>query len=140
MAEDETTRAHASGYLNALGMRVVSASADEVVVAWDVETRHHQPMGIVHGGVHAGAVETACSVGATIAARARDATMVAVGLENHTTFVRAVREGPLRCTARPVTRGRRTQVWNAEVRDADGRVVATGTVRLLCVPADAPIG
>ena len=134
------TDAHRNGFLDALGMRVASASADEVVVEWDVEPRHHQPMGIVHGGVHAGAVETACSIGATLAARARDASMVAVGLENHTTFVRAVRTGLLRCVARPVTRGSRTQVWNAEVRDADGRIIATGTVRLLCVAADAPIG
>lgn len=140
MSRDETTRAHASGYLQALGMQVTSASADEVVVEWDVEARHHQPMGIVHGGVHAGAVETACSIGATLAANARDPKMVAVGLENHTTFVRAVRSGRLTCTARPVTRGSRTQVWNAEVRDAAGRIVATGSVRLLCVAADAPIG
>ena len=120
-------------------MRVTSATADEVVVEWDVEPRHHQPMGIVHGGVHAGAIETACSVGATLAARARDARMVAVGLENHTTFVRAVGVGHLVCTARTVTRGSRTQVWNAEVHDADGRIVATGSVRLLCVPAEVPL-
>lgn len=134
------TETESNGFLTALGMRIASASADEVVVEWDVAPRHHQPMGIVHGGVHAGAVETACSIGATLAARARDPRMVAVGLENHTTFVRAVRNGRLRCTAKPITRGSRTQVWNAEVRDADGRIVATGTVRLLCVAADAPIG
>lgn len=134
------TDEHGNGFLDALRMRVASASPDEVVVEWDVDARHHQPMGIVHGGVHAGAVETACSIGASMAARARDASMVAVGLENHTTFVRAVRNGRLRCTARPVTRGSRTQVWNAEVRDADDRIIATGTVRLLCVAADAPLG
>ena len=132
--------AHTSGFLGALDMRVTSATADAVVVEWDVGAKHHQPTGIVHGGEHAGAVETACSVGASIAARQRDPRMVAVGLENHTTFVRVVRAGHLVCTARPVTRGSRTQVWNAEVRDADGRIVATGTVRLLCVPADAPLG
>lgn len=131
---------HTSGFLEALNMRVASATADEVVVEWDVERRHHQPMGIVHGGVHAGAIETACSVGASISARERDARMTAVGLENHTTFIRAVRAGHLRCVARPVTRGSRTQVWNAEVRDTDGRVVATGIVRCLCVPADQQLG
>ncbi len=57
----------------------------------------------------------------------------AVGLENHTSFLRAVREGKLTATARPVVRGRRTQVWEAEVRDDEDRLVATGRVRLLCL-------
>ncbi len=56
-----------------------------------------------------------------------------VGLENHTSFIHAVREGVLRATARPLTRGRRTQVWEGEIRDAGGRIVATGRVRLLCL-------
>jgi uncharacterized protein (TIGR00369 family) len=66
--------------------------------------------------------------------------MVAVGLENHTSFIRAVRSGRLRATARPITRGRKTHVWEAEVRDEQDRVVATGRVRLLCVAADAALG
>ena len=33
----------------------------------------------------------------------------------------------------PLTRGRRTQVWEATITDAAGRLVATGRVRLLCL-------
>jgi uncharacterized protein (TIGR00369 family) len=97
-------------------------------------------MGIVHGGVHCSAIESACSIGAGIASRARDPNLGAVGLENHTSFIRAVRSGRLRCVARPITRGRTTQVWEAEVRDDQDRVVATGRVRLLCIARDAAIG
>ena len=35
--------------------------------------------------------------------------------------------------ARPVTRGRTTQVWEASIRDEEGRLVAEGRVRLLCL-------
>jgi uncharacterized protein (TIGR00369 family) len=126
--------------LHALDMTVVRASPDEVVVEWTVSAKHHQPMGIVHGGVYCSAIETACSIGASLSAQSRDATMAAVGLENHTSFIRAVREGRLRATARPITRGRRTQVWEAEVRDEQDRVAATGRVRLLCVARDAALG
>jgi acyl-coenzyme A thioesterase PaaI-like protein len=35
-----------------------------------------------------------------------------------------------------VTRGRKTQVWTAQVVDEEGRVVATGRVRLLCLDKD----
>jgi uncharacterized protein (TIGR00369 family) len=128
------------GLVATLGMRLSSASADQVIVEWSVGPEHFQPMGIVHGGVYCSAIETACSVGASMSARSRDPNMAAVGLENHTTFLRAARGGKQRCIARPLTRGSRTQVWEAEVRDEDDRVLATGRVRLLCVPRDAAIG
>jgi 1,4-dihydroxy-2-naphthoyl-CoA hydrolase len=90
-------------------------------------------MGLVHGGVYSGVIETACLVGASIALGARGLPPTAVGLENHTSFIRAVREGTLRAVARPLTRGRSSQAWEAEVRDDGGRLLATGRVRVLCV-------
>jgi uncharacterized protein (TIGR00369 family) len=90
-----------------------------------------QPYGIVHGGVHTGIIEAACSTGAAIVALARGQAVV--GLENSTSFITAVRGGTLRVTATPVTRGRRTQVWQATVTDEAGKTCATGRVRLLCL-------
>jgi uncharacterized protein (TIGR00369 family) len=58
-----------------------------------------------------------------------------VGLENHTSFLNAVREGLLRATARPLMRGRRTQVWEVTVTDAERRTVASGQVRFLALEA-----
>lgn len=126
--------------LEALDMAIVEASSEQVIVEWTISAKHHQPMGIVHGGVHCTAIETACSIGASIAARERDPNMVAVGLENHTSFIRAARSGRLRARAHPITRGRTTQVWEAEVRDEQDRIVASGRVRLLCIARDAAIG
>jgi len=122
--------------MTSLGMRIVRASVDEVVVEWTAGPQHSQPMGLVHGGVHCAAIETACSIGATLSARERDPNTGAVGLENHTSFVRAVRSGRLTATATPITRGRTTQVWEATVRDEAQRTIATGRVRLLCVERD----
>jgi len=127
----------ARGWTKAMGLRFVSASADEITLEWTVEERHLQPFDIVHGGVHAGVIETACSVGAAIAARARGHKGGVVGLENHTSFIRTARAGAvLQARALPVTRGRTTHVWQAEITDQQGRVIAQGTVRLLCVTED----
>jgi uncharacterized protein (TIGR00369 family) len=134
------TDVKAQNLLDALDMQIVEASSDAVVVEWTVTPKHYQPMGIVHGGVHCSAIETACSIGASISASERDPNMVAVGLENHTSFIRAARSGKLRARARPVTRGRTTQVWEAEVRDEQDRLLASGRVRLLCIARDAAIG
>ena len=119
------------GWDAAMGLEYVRVSRDEVVVAYEVGPIHKQPYGIVHGGVHCGVIEAICSTGAGIDAMARGQGVV--GLENHTSFVRAVRSGRITATATPVTRGRRVQLWEATCRDETGRVVATGRVRLLCL-------
>ncbi len=121
------------GWDTAMGLRLVSATRDEVVAEYVVDERHRQPYGIVHGGMHCGAVETVCSTGAAIDAIARGQAVV--GIDNHTSFVHAVRSGRIRITARPITRGRRTQLWEAVATDETGRVVSTGRVRLLCLDA-----
>ena len=129
--------AQRDGWNTAMELRYVSATVDEVTAEWTVGPQHLQAYGIVHGGVHAGIIETLASVGAALNASARGQSIV--GLENHTSFIRAVREGTLRAIARPITRGRRTQVWEATVTDPDGRVVATGRVRLLALEPEAAV-
>ena len=126
------------GWGKANAIRFLTATEDEVVVEFTVAEQHLQPYGIVHGGVHCGVIETVCSIGAGIAARARGHEGGVVGLENHTSFLRAVRAGAvLRGRATPITRGRTTHVWQAEVTDTKGRTIARGTVRLLCVAPDS---
>lgn len=126
-----------NGWGHAMDMHFLEATPDAVTIEWTVSDKHLQPFGIVHGGVHAGAIETVCSIGAGIAARAKGFQGGVVGLENHTSFIRAVGPGTvLRARAVPVTRGRTTHVWRAEVTDTKGRVIAQGTVRLLCVTPD----
>jgi 1,4-dihydroxy-2-naphthoyl-CoA hydrolase len=123
---------HRDGWCTAMGLRFTKATDALVAAEWTIAAQHLQAYGIVHGGVHCGVIETLASVGAAISAMPRGQSVV--GLENHTSFIRAVRAGQtLRCEARPITRGRSTQVWEATVSDEDGKVVATGRVRLLCL-------
>lgn len=120
-----------------MGIHFVRATADEVVAELEIGPVHRQPYGIVHGGVHSGLIEAVTSVGAALAALPRGQSVV--GLENHTSFLNAVREGKLRVAARPLTRGRRTQVWEAAVTDGQGRTVSSGRVRFLALEAGASL-
>jgi uncharacterized protein (TIGR00369 family) len=119
------------GWTKVMGIVILAATPDEVSCEWEVDQKHHQPYGIVHGGVHCGVIETLASLGAALVALPRGQRVV--GLENTTSFIRAVGGGKLHATARPVTRGRTTQVWQGWIRDAEGRLVAQGQVRLLCL-------
>src|SRR5438045_1378714 len=119
------------GWVREMGIRITAASDEEVACEMEIGEKHHQGYGIVHGGVHCGIVETLASVGAALVAHPRGQRVV--GLENATSFIRATRSGKLVGLARPVTRGRTTQVWEAWIRDGEGALVAEGRVRLLCI-------
>jgi 1,4-dihydroxy-2-naphthoyl-CoA hydrolase len=137
VAQEFSTQLNASpeGWVRAMGMTVTHATKDEVRAELTIDQQHLQGYGIVHGGVHCGIIETLASIGAFL--YARESGKHVVGLENNTSFIRAVRAGAkLHAVATPVTRGRQTQVWQAQVLDEEDRLVATGRVRLLCLSPD----
>jgi uncharacterized protein (TIGR00369 family) len=126
------------GWLHAMGVTITYATDEEVRAELTVGPEHLQSYGIVHGGVHCGVIESLASIGAALYALPRGQSVV--GLENSTSFVRAVRAGAkLHAVSTPITRGRRTQVWEARVLDEEEKVVATGRVRLLCIESDQPL-
>jgi 1,4-dihydroxy-2-naphthoyl-CoA hydrolase len=121
-----------SAFVQAAGLVIDDFSDSEVTGHIDAGPGHHTPWGMVHGGVYATAIETACSVGASTAADA--AGQFAVGLSNQTDFVRAHREGRLDVRAVPVHQGRTGQLWSCDITREDGKLVAQGRVRLQNVP------
>ena len=129
--------ATSEGWARAMGLRLLRATRDEVVAEMPIQACHLQAYGIVHGGVYYGIIESLASIGAAIHAMPEGKTVV--GLENHTSFLRAVREGTLHAVATPLARGRRSPVWECEVRDDKQRLVATGRVRLLALDPGAEI-
>jgi 1,4-dihydroxy-2-naphthoyl-CoA hydrolase len=122
------------GLIKLLGLRFQEVSGDRVVLTCPVTPELHQPYGLVHGGVHASLAETAASVAG---ARWFGDRGKVVGVSNHTDFLRAVRSGELRAEATPLARGRSTQLWQVEIHDDQGRLVAHAKVRLQNV-AQAP--
>jgi 1,4-dihydroxy-2-naphthoyl-CoA hydrolase len=118
----------APGWGSAMNIVFTAASADEVRCEMVVDARHLQPFGLVHGGVYCGTIEQATSIGATLHVSAIG--QQAVGLENTTSFIRAVKEGTLYTVARPIQRGRTNQLWEAWIRDERDRLVSQGRVRL----------
>jgi uncharacterized protein (TIGR00369 family) len=93
------------------------------------DERHHQPWGIVHGGLYTSAIETFASIGASEAVK--DRGMQAVGVTNVTDFVRPHRNGRLQVEASAIQQGRTQQLWQVEIRRPDDdKLVARGQVRL----------
>jgi 1,4-dihydroxy-2-naphthoyl-CoA hydrolase len=93
------------------------------------DERHHQPWGIVHGGLYTTVIETFATTGAFEAVK--DRNQQAVGVSNATDFLRGHRTGPLQVVAVPIQQGRTQQLWQVEIRRTeDDKLIARGQVRL----------
>ena len=124
------------GWDSVLGIDIDELSAAKVVAHLDIDERHLQPFGIVHGGVWASVVETVGSHGAAMAAHEITGQMAVVGISNTTDFLRPCRAGRVRATGTPIQAGRTQQLWLIEIeRVDDGKLVARGHLRLQNLPA-----
>ena len=117
-----------------LGFEALDTGPEHASGRVSVEDRVRQPFGLVHGGVYAALSESLVSR-ATYAAVASDG-MIAVGLSNHTSFIRAVTAGTVHAQARRRHRGRTTWLWEVELTDDDGRLCALSRVTMALRPAD----
>jgi 1,4-dihydroxy-2-naphthoyl-CoA hydrolase len=116
-----------TGLVKLLGLRLDEVTPDRVTISWTVTPEMHQPFGLLHGGVHCVVVETVGSLGGGTWYADRGQV---VGVSNQTDFFRAVTDGDLVAVGTPLHRGRSQQLWQVEIRDDQGRLVARGQVRL----------
>jgi 1,4-dihydroxy-2-naphthoyl-CoA hydrolase len=129
-----TIPAQESDLLALLDMQLTECTAERVSGTIAADERHHQPWGIVHGGLYTTAVESLATLGAYEAIK--DRGQQAVGIANATDFLRPHRSGRLEVVATPVHQGRTQQLWQVEIRRPDdGKLVARGQVRLQNVEA-----
>lgn len=130
---DEDRRAASRGESSEL-MRLLEIEFDElgptrVTGSIAADERHHQPWGLVHGGLYTTVIETFATTGAFEAVKNRG--QQAVGVTNITDFLRPHRSGRLNVLATAVHQGHSQQLWQVEIRRPhDDKLVARGQVRL----------
>jgi 1,4-dihydroxy-2-naphthoyl-CoA hydrolase len=119
----------ASELMRLLEIRFDECTPTRVSGTIAADERHHQPWGLVHGGLYTTAIETFATTGAYEAVK--DRGQQAVGVANATDFLRPHRSGRLNVVAVPVQQGRTQQLWQVEIRRPDDdKLIARGQLRL----------
>ena len=102
------------------GIRIRAIGPDSIEAEMPVDARHTQPAGILHGGASVVLSETLGSIATTLTL---PESQFAVGIEVNANHVASVRAGEtVTAICRPLHLGGRTQVWQTEIRRADGRL------------------
>ena len=128
--------ATASEFMSILEIEFDEHGPTRVVGSVAADERHHQPWGLVHGGLYTTVIETFATTGAFEAVN--DHRMEAVGVSNLTDFVRPHKRGRLQVEATAIHQGRTQQLWQVEIRrPEDRKLIARGPVRLQNIEAGA---
>ena len=126
---EREARPHFAGHL---GIEWLEDDPDRARARVAVRDELLQPFGIVHGGVLSTLVESVCSRSTALVVH--EEGNVAMGQSINVSFVRPISEGTIEVLARARHRGRTTWVWEAEVRDDQGRLCALSQMTIAVRP------
>lgn len=106
-----------------LGMTFTKVEPDEVVAVLEVRRALGAWNGYLHAGTVTSLADTCCGYGTVRSLPTGASGFTTVELKSN--LIGTAREGLVTCIARPVHKGRTTQVWDAEVRrNSDDAVIA----------------
>ena len=113
---------------NHIGIEFTEIGGDYLRARMPVDGRTKQPFGILHGGASVALAETLGSIGAALVIdRSKQRC---VGQEINANHIRAVSEGFVIGTARPVHLGRRSHVWEIRITDEQERLVCVSRITM----------
>ncbi len=115
-----------------LGTEWLDDDPDHARVRVEMRDDLRPPVGLLHGGVMSSLVESICSRATALAVL--DGGMMAMGQSISVNFIRPVTEGAAEVEAVARHRGRTTWVWDAEVKDASGRLCALAQMTIAVRP------
>ena len=118
-----------SEMLKFLGVEIVTAEPERVVLTMEVTPKVHQYTGIMNGGVSVYLAETAASIGVVVGADLEKVTPV--GIEINANHLRAVSKGVITVEAKPIYAGRTLSVWGIEITNDKGKLVCTSRITVL---------
>ena len=119
--------------MEVLDIKCIEVGDDYVIATMPVNSKTHQPMGLLHGGASAALIESIGSMGSSLALDLEKE--VPVGVEINANHIGGMREGIVRAVGKLVHRGKRTHVWQVDLTDdASGKLVCTGRLTVMVVP------
>ena len=124
---EELTRSHVNTAVATLGVEFLEIGPDFIRGRVPVDTRTRQPYGILHGGVSVVLAETLGSCGAHYSAPEGHR---AVGLDINANHLKATTSGWVTGIARPVHRGRSTQVWQIDLSNDAGELTCVSRLTM----------
>jgi 1,4-dihydroxy-2-naphthoyl-CoA hydrolase len=114
-----------------LGIEFVEIGDDFLVAKMPVDSRTHQPLGLLHGGASVALAETLGSVAATLCVDMK--TQYCVGLEINANHVKSAKSGFVYGRTTPVHIGKKTQIWEIRIDNEQNELVCISRITIAVI-------
>ncbi|GAB6082886.1 hotdog fold thioesterase [Desulfuromonas carbonis] len=121
-----------------LGIEFTAIDASSLTARMPVDRRTRQPAGLLHGGASVALAETLGSFAAYLTVD--ESRFSCVGLEINANHVRAVTDGWVFGTTRPLHLGGRTQIWETRIVDERKSLVCVSRLTIAVLATPRPLG
>ena len=118
--------------LETLNIEFVDYGEDFVIAKMPVNSRVHQPDGVLHGGATVALAETTGSFAALALLNRKDT--VVRGLEISANHVKSISEGYIFAKATFVHKGRTTQILDIRITDESGALISLCKLTTITLP------
>ena len=108
--------------MQTLEIEFVDVGADYVTAKMPVNSRVHQPYGILHGGATAALAETVGSCASSLFIDTK--IKIVKGIELSINHVKSIKEGVVFGIARPIHKGRTTHLWEIKIVDEKDNLIS----------------
>ena len=116
-----------------LGIEIIEITDDCVKGKMPVDSRTHQPYGMLHGGASVVLAETLGSVGSHFLVK--DEGKAAVGIEVNANHLKSIRKGWVYGEANIVHRGGKLHVWSIDIKNEAGDLICTSRLTVMIIKA-----
>lgn len=106
---------------DALGIEVTNWDPDQLTVSIEVDHRHMQHVGYVHGGIYVLMAESAASIAACLRVDVQKYDVF--GMEINANHIHASQSGVIHAQAKLLHHGRTSMVYHIDVRDGENRLL-----------------
>ena len=118
--------------MDALGIEITALEKDYIRATMPVDHRTIQYYGRLHGGASVALAETLASVGACVHVDMEKE--IVVGLEINANHIRGATAGQVVGEGRPLHIGKKTQVWQMEMKNEEGKLLCISRCTIAVVP------
>lgn len=124
---DDMNQFGADTLISLLDITFEEKGEDFLTASMPVDSRTHQPMGILHGGASVVLAET---LGSCASQMTLDDGYYSVGLEIKANHIKSISRGQVTGRTTPLHLGRTTQVWDIDIKTDKGELICVSRLTM----------
>jgi uncharacterized protein (TIGR00369 family) len=118
--------------MQTLGIEYIDAGEDFLTAKMPVNSKVHQPMGLLHGGASVALAESVGSAASMLFINPEK--QEARGIEISANHLRSKREGMVYCTAKIIHQGRSLHLWEIKITDENDKLISLCKLTNMILP------